>query len=140
MTKRIDVPGFCAQSLPTPIGYKLYGDRCVFSQLSTGDEVVTSSINLAEAIIMAVCEAESIDLSQTRFFDLQTRLGYPGSPHKSKPGIFEFEEIRIEEAGLRGGWKAGGWMLVKCPDEVVHDFQFDGDPEQFIPRAFEATF
>ena len=114
----IDVPGFSPRYGPTKLRFTMYGaQRCVFSQISDA-RVTTSSINLAESIIIAICEQEGLELQRVRFFDLQTALGYPKGYLIFCEGDFHFDELIMDADACR----VKHWRPTLCPSFVTDDF------------------
>lgn len=74
----------------------------------------TSTVNVAEDIIRLLCDEEHRGPSSTRFFDLQTCLGY----NYHRPGHFQYDEVTVDEH-----FKNPGWTPVTCPTEIVNLFR-----------------
>lgn len=131
----IHVPGTSRVLPPTKLRYKFYdGDKCVFNQVPQ-DESVTSSINLAEDIILAICAQEGIDGSGVRFFDLQTSPPYRDKCKQDGEG-YEFEELIPADSGI----EIKEWRLVRCPPRVEQDFAQGRSMRQVLRRKPDITF
>ena len=113
------------------VAYVITGDRCIFSGLTTALETNNSTINLAEHIIVAIAQSESVDPQTLTIFDLQTHLGYGASGKKL--GQFEYDHLhfKVKDGVPRVTW----WEPVVCPREVMEIFAEQIGPNPIQLRA-----
>lgn len=114
---------FIDRGVQKKVTYLVTGSEIVFSALGGG----WSTINSAEDIVEAICQAECTDVSVVTFYDLQTRTGYP--MHKD-PGFYSFDRLHFNEHGLVGSWE----MIAGCEYGVV-DVSLPGLPDH-VRNAF----
>ena len=106
--KRAEYAGF--RGLTGEVVYQVRQGIVLFSAASSSRDS-TSTVNAAESVIMAICQAEGIDwkdesfLDKYRFFDLSTPIGYPGrtdSPFERLMfNLVGLGEIQIDELNIR---------------------------------------
>lgn len=95
--KEIEYKGF--HNRDGKIIYQRSGSVVIFSAITSSGES-TSSVNAAEAIIAAICKAESVDpkdpgfCKKYEFFDLSTPVGYP---NRKAPIV----RLILEASGLK---------------------------------------
>lgn len=112
--------------------YEIRDKKVIFSAICAG---TTSSVNAAEAIIIAVCEAEGIDwrdpafCERYEFYDLSTPVGYPSRKSPSVQALMaELGEVQIDKLGVeqRDSFPhVTSWTPVSLPDNL-----FDSKPRQ----------
>lgn len=72
------------------VAYLVRGKEVIFTFHCEGPwHEHTSTINAAEGIVQAICQAERLQCYQHTFYDLQTKLGYPEQPH----GWFSLDKL-----------------------------------------------
>ena len=113
------------------IAYIIHEGMCVFTYSDTleGHKPGVSTVNLAETIIMDICEYEGIYMSDITFYDLQTSHRYT----RHGPGEFEFEELEYsKEYGM-------SWRPTPCPVWVLQLFKhfIHAEPEQAVQIGLE---
>ncbi len=63
------------------VAYLVLGQDVYFTAIATeGRAIVTSTINSAEGIILAIAKTENVDWRRLNYHDIQTPLGYPNHP------------------------------------------------------------
>lgn len=96
--------------------YVIIGNRCYFSgtKRSYGEPGggVTTTINAAESILVAIAAQEGIPVMSLRFFDLQTYRGY-----HQPPGTFALDELIFRRKERRQIPK--GVVVLDTPEEIT---------------------
>ncbi len=89
--------------------YEIRGTRVIFSSIRSSEET-PSTVNAAEAIIIAICDTEGIDwraplfCEKYEFYDLSTPVGYPyrnDSSFQATAEYFGLGEIQIDKLGIK---------------------------------------
>lgn len=110
------------------VKYLVVDTKVYFSSITMNP----SSINSAEAIMVAIAESEGIKWQEYAFNDIQTHLGY----HSKKPGQFEVDGLEFyPETPV---WPhITGWTRVPCPDHVLREFaELIGSSQETITSAY----
>ena len=94
--------------------YVILEGTIVFCGITPGTR---STINGEEEIILAICRQEKINPNQKKFFDLQTKAGYPST---FQSGGFEFDEITFNY--IDKAISDVGWEPTECPEIVQQIF------------------
>ncbi len=104
-----------------PVGYVTY------EIMSFGDDVavifsgfgryVPPTVNVAERVVEAICEAECFDAQHYTFFDLQTSR----QSRLLGPNEFEFDELDL--SFCRGRPRVMEWIERVCPSFVMDAFR-----------------
>ena len=104
--KEVDYSVFFSPRYIGKVAYVIIGREVFFSGLTR----TTTTINAAEEIIRAICEAEGIRWQDFTFVDIQTHCGYPKTPGDFEADVLELrsgEELTVE-----------GWRPANLPKEV----------------------
>ncbi|OGY15645.1 MAG: hypothetical protein A2784_04505 [Candidatus Chisholmbacteria bacterium RIFCSPHIGHO2_01_FULL_48_12] len=77
--KKVEYKGFRGHN--GEVAYQRRGNKVLFSAITEAGET-TSTVNAAEAVVKAICEAEGVDwrgedFGSLEFYDLMTKVGYP---------------------------------------------------------------
>ena len=87
--------------------YEIRDKKVIFSAIRSAREA-PSSVNAAEAIIVAICDAEGIDwkdpsfCQKYEFYDLSTPIGYPWRKDPSFQAYLEGEgEVQIDKLEIK---------------------------------------
>lgn len=104
--KEVEYQGFVL-SHNGRIAYAVIEKEVFFSGLIRG---VTTTINAAEAVVKAICEAEKIRWQDYTFIDIQTHCGY----HKA-PGEFEVDVLGL---GIGEELIVQSWQSTSLTEEV----------------------
>lgn len=80
------------------VAYEIRGKKIIFTALCSSREA-TSTVQAAEKVVTAICEAEGIDWkdpefnNKYEFYDLSTPIGYPGRTEGQLKAIREIAEM-----------------------------------------------
>ena len=103
---------------PGDVVYYVEGDQCVFCGFSN---MSTSTINAAEAIILAIAKQENIDPKSLTFYDLQTYKTFSDK----EPGEFELDIIdfniydgKVEDLGWTSFPDCPAWVLKLFAEHI----------------------
>ncbi len=112
------------------VAYEIFGDRCVFCGI-TPPHKRTSTINAAESILQAIADQEGVPVTNLRFFDLQTQMGY-----NMAPGLFEFDELvfTVNQPPDFDAIRAIEAEIYEDPGDVAKGV-FIGDTHSYIRAA-----
>lgn len=111
--------------------YLLDGQNVYFAGVS-GPEY-TSTINAAESVVAAICQAEKINWITRRFFDIQTHRGY-----QHRPGWYIVDELHFDVEAMR--LRVNDWEPVAqaaWPREAAQFLPADASFSEEETRVFE---
>lgn len=119
--------------------YQMRGNKVLFSAL-TGADQTTSTVNAAEAVIKAICEAEEINWrdggfpQRFKFYDLMTKKGYPGR----KLEDWEINRLDVATSGVgdEREIEVTAWTPVMMPEGSTAVSQADNIMSPNIVRGF----
>ena len=97
------------------VKYLLLGDNCIFSGVTLPSQYATTA-NAPEAVISAICGAEQIDPLRIKFFDLQTKFGYPDM----QEGAYLFQQLTVEKPN--GNIRVSTQVDTACTPDVLEEF------------------
>jgi hypothetical protein len=110
------------------ISYKRRENRFIFSALQ-GYDKVASSVQAAERIVVAICEAEGLDWREPEFFekhefyDLSTPIGYPSRNDelwrrvRLSHGLGDVELDKLEIVPTGNYINVESWTPINVPEE-----------------------
>lgn len=130
----IDYPGFRKGS-PGQIAYVVDGNNIYFAGLTPPHEA-TSTINAAEAVIVAICTAGGVHWKHGTFHDVQTHRGYnyPVGSYiitqlevsgDQRPNVTSWIPVAMSEDFIQRGHMGirSSSELVGVPAEVLEAFK-----------------
>lgn len=94
--KETAYPGFHPPKSKGRVAYIIIDTVVFFSGLTpTGES--TTTINDAEGVIEAICEAEGLKWESCQFYDIQTHRGY-----RKSPGEFDVDRLNVAPQRIGG--------------------------------------
>ena len=114
--KEVEYPGFRPLRRKGRVAYIIVDAKVFFSGLTHFTEA-TSTINDAEGVVKAICQAEGLDWQKCQFYDIQTHQGY-----KKSPGEYCVDRLKVVSRQERGSevLRVKAWHPIK-PEEISPD-------------------